>query len=120
MRNFQELKIWQMGMDLVDATYDVVELLPQTEKFGLASQMGRASVSVPSNIAEGSARKSDAHFVQYLETSLGSVFELQTQTMIVERRFKIPKEVTAKLLELLDQERKMLSRFISTLNSKNS
>jgi four helix bundle protein len=78
MRDFKELKIWQKGMEIVDITYDVIGQLPNTEKFGLASQCGRAAVSIPSNIAEGCARKSKAHFIQFLETSLGSTYELET------------------------------------------
>lgn len=118
MRNFFELKIWERGMDVVDAVYDVIKHLPTTEKFGLSSQMGRAAVSIPSNVAEGCARKSDAHFVQYLETSLGSTFELQTQTLIVQRRFNVSNDLTKKLLNLLDEERKMLATFISKLQPK--
>lgn len=104
-------------MDVVDAAYDVIVHLPVTEKFGFSSQMGRAAISVPSNVAEGSARKSDAHFIHYLETSLGSTFELQTQTIIVQKRFNVPGYLIEKLLSLLDEERKMLSTFISKLRT---
>lgn len=118
MRNFFELKIWQKGMELVDAAYDVIEHLPSTEKFGLSSQMARAAVSIPSNVAEGCARNSNAHFIQYLETSLGSTFELQTQTIIVQKRSNVSDQLTERLLLLLDEERKMLSTFISKLRVK--
>jgi len=117
MRDFKELKIWQKGMEIVSATYDVVEKLPNEEKFGLRSQCSRAAVSIPSNIAEGSARKSVAHFIQYLETSLGSTYELETQVIIIRERFQISDELTKKLLDLIVEEKKMLGSYIAKLRS---
>ena len=95
-------------MEIVSATYDAVEKLPNEEKFGLRSQCSRAAVSIPSNIAEGSARKSVAHFIQYLETSLGSTYELETQVIIIRERFQISEDLTKKLLDLIIEEKKML------------
>ena len=115
MREFRELEIWKRGKSIVDATYDVLEHMPNTEKYGLSSQCGRAAVSIPSNIAEGCARTSQKHFIQFLETALGSTMELQTQMIIIERRFKVPNELTQKVLSLLDEERKMLISFIKKL-----
>ena len=117
MRDFKELKIWQKGMEIVSATYDAVEKLPNEEKFGLRSQCSRAAVSIPSNIAEGSARKSVAHFIQYLETSLGSTYELETQVIIIRERFQISEDLTKKLLDLIIEEKKMLGSYLSTLRN---
>lgn len=119
MREFKDLKIWSKGMEVVDATYNLTEHLPNTEKFGLASQCGRAAVSIPSNIAEGCARKSKAHFIQYLETSLGSTYELQTQALIIEKRFNVPETLIKELLGLLDEEKKMLGSYIAKMRSSN-
>ena len=117
MRDFKELKIWQKGMEIVSGTYDVVELLPADEKYGLKSQCARAAVSIPSNIAEGSARKSVPHFIQYLETALGSTYELETQVIIIQDRFRVSNELTQKLLDLIVEEKKMLGSYISKLTS---
>ncbi len=101
-------------MDVVDNSYDVIALLPDSERYGLKSQMGRASISIPTNIAEGCARRSTKHFIQFLETSLGSTFELQTQAMVVQRKFpQVSPELIDKLLSQLDEERRMLVTFIS-------
>jgi four helix bundle protein len=114
MRDFRALKIWEKGMDVVDNSYDVIALLPDSERYGLKSQMGRASISIPTNIAEGCARRSTKHFIQFLETSLGSTFELQTQAMVVQRKFpQVSPELIDKLLSQLDEERRMLVTFIS-------
>lgn len=114
MRDFKTLKIWEKGMDVVDIAYDVIAMLPDSERYGLKSQMGRASISIPTNIAEGCARRSTKHFIQYLETSLGSTFELQTQAMVIQRKFpQVSAELVEKLLSLLDEERRMLATFIS-------
>ena len=120
MRDFRSLKIWQKGMEIVDATYDVIEHLPSSEKFGLSYQTGKACVSIPSNIAEGCARKSIAHYVQYLETSLGSTYELQTQTLVIMKRFQVPKDLTDKLYVLLEEETKMLGSYIRSLNKEKN
>jgi four helix bundle protein len=78
-RHFRDLLVWQRAMSLARAVYLETEALPQKELFGLQSQMRRAAVSVPSNIAEGHGRLNDGHLRQFLATARGSVFELQTQ-----------------------------------------
>lgn len=120
MRDFKELKIWQKGIEIVEITYDVIEQLPKTEKFGLVSQCGRAAVSIPSNVAEGCARKSKAHFIQFLETALGSTYELETQVLIIRSRFKVDEELSSKLLALLEEEKKMLGSYISTIHKQSN
>ena len=73
--NFRKLKIWKYSIELVYKTYRITKTFPNDEKFGLTSQLNRCSVSIPSNIAEGSSKSSDKHFKNYLEISLGSAFE---------------------------------------------
>ncbi|MFP2996474.1 four helix bundle protein [Spongiivirga sp. MCCC 1A20706] len=73
--NFKNLKIWQEGITLVDETYNLITHFPSLEKFNLTQQLIRCSVSIPSNIAEGTSKKTDRHFNKYLESSLGSAFE---------------------------------------------
>ena len=84
MHNFRNLQIWKDAMDLAQAVYEITEALPKMETYGLISQMTRAAVSVPSNIAEGSGR-SDKDFSHFLTIALGSLFELNTQIMLSER-----------------------------------
>lgn len=82
MRNYKELRIWSDGMDLVTDVYKFTVLLPSTEKYGLISQINRAAVSVPANIAEGCAKDSNADFLRFLRISQGSLFELDTLIQI--------------------------------------
>ena len=80
--NFKKLLIWQESMKLVVETYALTKSFPNEEKFGLISQLNRCSVSIPSNIAEGTSKSTEKHFKTYLETSLGSAFEWETQIRI--------------------------------------
>ncbi len=73
-------------MELVDDVYTFVENFPNSEKYGLISQITRSAVSIPSNIAEGASRNSEKDFARFLEIALGSAFELETQLIIAERR----------------------------------
>jgi len=85
MHNYRELKIWHKAIDLSVDIYELVADYPNDEKFGLVSQLRRASVSVPSNIAEGSSRGSEKDFARFLTMSLGSLFEIETQLIISQR-----------------------------------
>jgi len=82
---FQDLRIWQEAIDLTVETYRVTGDFPKHETYGLASQMRRAAVSVPSNIAEGKGHRSDPEFVRFLLHARGSLLELQTQILIAQR-----------------------------------
>ena len=74
--------VWQKGIELTEAVYALTKPFPAEERFGLVSQLRRAAVSVPSNIAEGQVRRSTAEFSQFLSVSLGSLAELETQLVI--------------------------------------
>jgi four helix bundle protein len=82
VRNYRELIVWQKGIELAKETYRITRRFPAHERFGLSSQMQRAAVSVPSNIAEGQARRSSAEFRQFLYQALGSLAEVDTQIVI--------------------------------------
>lgn len=86
MRNFREYDIWIDSMELVSRVYKIVDEFPVNEKFSLSSQITRAVVSIPSNIAEGASRDSEKDFARFLEIALGSVFELETQLIIANNR----------------------------------
>jgi len=83
--NFKLLKIWQLGMEITEEIYKISSNFPTDERFGWVSQIRRCSVSVPSNIAEGSGRGTDKDFKHFLEIALGSVYELETQLILSER-----------------------------------
>jgi four helix bundle protein len=83
--SYRDLKVWQGAMELATAIYAVTESFPGTERYGLAQQMRRAAVSVPSNIAEGYGRRTAKQRYNFLENALGSVFELETQVELSQR-----------------------------------
>ncbi|MEX2591385.1 MAG: four helix bundle protein [Anditalea sp.] len=85
MHNFKELKVWQKSVDFAVLIYQLTSKFPSEEKYGLTSQMRRAGVSIPSNIAEGCAKSSQRSFSNALEISLGESFELETQQEISKR-----------------------------------
>lgn len=86
MRPHYKLEAWKNAMDLVDEIYEISKDFPSEEKFGLTSQMRRAAVSVPSNLAEGAARKSKAEFANFVNIANGSLSELETQLLISKRQ----------------------------------
>lgn len=86
MRNFREYDIWIDAIELVEIVYALVDNFPSKEKFALSSQITRSAVSIPSNIAEGASRASEKDFARFLEISLGSCFELETQLIIANKR----------------------------------
>jgi len=81
-RSYRDLLVWQKGMVLAKAVYRLTDSFPNEEKFGLISQMRREAISIPSNIAEGQARKSTGEFVQFISNAEGSVAELDTQLQL--------------------------------------
>lgn len=85
IKEFKDLRIWQKGIDLVTAIYTMTNSFPREERFGLSSQMKRAAISIPSNVAEGFRRKYKKEFLQFLNIVLGSLAELETQVVIAER-----------------------------------
>ena len=85
LQSYQELKVWQRGMDLVVECYEVSKQLPATERYALARQIRRSAVSVPSNIAEGYGREHLGEYVRFLSIANGSLKELETQILIARR-----------------------------------
>jgi len=85
MRSHEKLDVWKRSIDLVVSVYRLTENFPSEEKFGLTSQIRRASVSIPANIAEGAARESDKEFVRFLSIAQGSTSEVETELLIANR-----------------------------------
>jgi four helix bundle protein len=98
---YKDLIAWQKGMSLVVAIYDATEQFPSHEQFGLVSQLRRAAVSVPGNIAEGKAHYSNRDFVRFLRHARGLLVEIETQILIAEQRRYLPAEMTADLTQRL-------------------
>lgn len=117
MRNFRNLNIWNSGMSLVAKVYKISHLLPSHEKFSLISQMQRAAVSIPSNIAEGCSRSSQVEYKRYLEISLGSSFELETQLLICESLLYLSQEQVQGLLKDLHSQQKQTSSLINKIKA---
>lgn len=89
---YADLEVWRAAMDLVERVYKITKRFPKEEMYGLTSQLRRASVSVPSNIAEGKGRSSDKELIQFLAHARGSLFELDTQLQLAERLGYVARE----------------------------
>jgi four helix bundle protein len=113
--SYKDLIAWQKGMSLVAAIYDATEKFPSHEQFGLVSQLRRAAVSVPSNIAEGKAHYSNRDFVRFLRHARGSLAEIETQVLIAEQRKYLPTGTGEKLSLQLDELGRILSGLIRSL-----
>ena len=120
MRNFRNLNIWKNGIDLVKEIYQISALLPVEEKYGLKSQICRAVVSVPSNIAEGCSRTSEIEYKRFLEFAIGSLFELETQLIIIQELKLIVGDKIQQIIELIHTEQKMINNLISKIKQSNS
>ncbi|MEA9750870.1 four helix bundle protein [Xanthomonas campestris pv. raphani] len=113
-RPHERLTVWRDAMSLVEAIYRLSHDFPDSERFGLTAQMRRAAISVPSNIAEGAARRSTAEYLRYLSMARGSLAELDTQLQIATRlQFVSP---DAAILDLLNRTFARLNALIRTLD----
>jgi four helix bundle protein len=116
--NFRDLKVWNVAMDLAVVIYDLTAKLPDSEKFGLVSQMRRACVSISSNITEGSGRGSKPQFSQFLGFAQGSAFELETQLLLVERMNLLSSNDIKEAIDLLHYIQKMNFKLKQSLSKK--
>ena len=113
--NFRDLNIWQLGMEIARDIYEVSTKFPREEQFGLISQMRRASVSIPSNIAEGFNRFHNKEYRQFLFTALGSLAELETQIELCSQLNYLDPLKKNELIEKLIFETKMIRSLIKKL-----
>jgi len=120
MRNYKNLLIWEQGIEIVKKVYKLSELLPNEEKYGLRSQITRAAISIPSNIAEGCSRNSEIEFKRFLEIAIGSLFELETQLIIINELALIKQDNNIiQINKLISKEGKMINGLITKIaNSK--
>ncbi len=114
-KSYRDLVAWQKAMDLVTAVYRITASFPREEIYGLTSQLRRAAVSVPSNIAEGQGRRGLAEFRHFLRQASGSLMELETQVLIAERLCYMPPDEASELLQSAAEVGKILNGLIASL-----
>ena len=117
--SYKALVVWQKGMDLAKQVYQLTETFPASEKYGLVAQMRRAGVSVPSNIAEGQARRSRREFIQFVSHAEGSAAELETQLILSTELGFCSRARVQTTLDLIEEVRKMLFALRRRLATNN-
>ena len=108
IKDYKELKVWQNSFELTKEIYMITKGFPEDEKYGLTSQIRRAAVSIPSNIAEGANRESTKEFIRFLYIAIGSCAELETQLLLVEE--------IGLLVKAIDESKKKLQEVIRMLH----
>lgn len=118
VRHYRDLLVWQKAVDWTEVVYSATGAWPSDERFGLTSQVRRAAVSIPSNIAEGAARRSTPDFLRFLSIARASLAEAETQLIIAERLGYIDASALSSLLGDADEISRMLSGLISKLGER--
>ena len=120
METHKDLRVWQHSMEMVTSIYQMTKTFPKEELFGLVSQIRRAAVSVPSNIAEGYARGSEREKLHFLRISSGSMSEVETQLLLSLNLGYISQETYSELSEMITSVWKQLNALISSVKKKLS
>ncbi len=121
IEGYKDLIAWQKAMDLVEVIYRVTRQFPIEERFGLTSQIRRAAVSVPSNIAEGYSRPGRNDYIRFLDIARGSANEIETQLLIAERLALVKHEKLTGIFDLVQEVQRILKGLVnSLLNSKKT
>jgi four helix bundle protein len=120
MRPHEKLDVWKKAVDFVVDVYKATEKFPADEKFGLTSQIRRASVSIPANIAEGAGRKSNKEFLNFLSIAQGSASEVSTEILIAYRLEYIESEAFTELNNELDKIGRMITGLANHLKNKEN
>jgi four helix bundle protein len=119
VESFKDLIVWQKGIDLVNEIYKTTRPFPKEEMYCLTSQIRRAAISVPANIAEGWGRGTTKNYIQFLEISRGSLFELNTLIIIAYNQEYISKKSCDEIENKLNEIGRMRNALITKLDSKN-
>lgn len=120
VNSYRDLKVWQKGMDLLVAVYKATDTFPKKELYGLSSQLQRAAVSIPSNLAEGSSRRSTKEFLRFINIATGSLSELETQLIAANRLTYISQNELDTLLNFTDEISRMLQGLYNSLERKTT
>ena len=115
VKRFNDLIVWQKSMTLVERIYLATASFPKEEIYGLTSQIRRAAVSIPSNIAEGQSRHSTKEFLRFLSIALGSRSEVETQVLIASRLHYLSSDATSELTAQLDEVGRLLRGLVNSL-----
>ncbi|MCA9858552.1 MAG: four helix bundle protein [Thermomicrobiales bacterium] len=115
IQDYRDLRVWQLAMDFAIAIYQSTNAFPTDERFGLTSQLRRAAVSVPSNIAEGNARNSTADYLRFLRISRGSLAEINTHLLIAKRLGYLDDGSSSSLLSKTDELMRQLTSMHSAI-----
>jgi four helix bundle protein len=118
INSYRELKVWQLGMQLARDVYLLTRQFPKHEVYGLSSQLQRASVSVPANLAEGHAKDSTKDFLRHISIAQGSLAETETHLLLAESLDYLQSNCVAAILEKCAEERRMLSGLRRKLKAK--
>jgi len=119
MKSYKELIVWQKSFKLAVLIFRITEQFPKSELYGLISQMRRAAVSIPSNIAEGYSRGHKQEYIQFLRTAFASGAELETQLLIAKELRFLSEDSYSEANNLLEETQKMLNKLISVLKTSN-
>jgi four helix bundle protein len=120
IRHHKDLKVWALSMELTSEVYRFTTRLPPEERYGLASQMRSAALSIPSNIAEGAARGSDREFIRFLNIAAGSASELDTQIRVMKMTRLFPEINNLRIEADLERVKMMIQGLINKLRKKLS
>ncbi|MDI9874354.1 four helix bundle protein [Flectobacillus rivi] len=118
IKSFRDLLVWQKSMSLVTSIYQLTRDFPHAEMFGLTSQLRRASISIPSNIAEGYGRNTSKDYLRYLQIALGSLYEMQTQLEIASNLHFLDIVDFKKMISLCLEIERMLTSLIAKIRAK--
>lgn len=118
MNGYKSLAAWQKSMELTNAVYKNTSNYPEDEKFGLVSQIRRSAVSIPSNIAEGSARQSHKDFIRFINIAKGSLAELETQLIISNHQNYISSDILEDLTIIIKEVDKIINFLRKSLKNK--
>lgn len=118
LNSYKDLIAWQKALVLVKEVYKLTKTLPENEKFNFVSQLNRSALSIPSNIAEGWGRESKGSFTNFLKIARGSLYELETQIIILKEVELVTDDYTTSILDLITEEIKILNSLIKSINNK--
>ena len=118
--DYRDLEIWKRGIELVKQVYTLTEAFPDSERFGLYSQLRRAAVSIPSNIAEGQSRNSRREFRQFLSIAFGSLAEVETQAIVAKELGYASREATSHVLSNTDALKRMTMSLMRSLGESGT
>lgn len=120
VQSYKDLNVWQMAMDLVVIIYDLTKTFSKEEMYGLTSQIRRAAVSIPSNIAEGRAKRSTRDFMRFVNIAYGSLAEVETQLLLAQRLGYAEQTITTEILEKCSELGRMLNGLLNGLEKRLS